>query len=60
MPVVEKINRIKGFDVIIYKTTVHINDEQEIMIETTGDIIIEAVWGAIVQFVKYYNAEHGK
>lgn len=56
MPVVEKINKIKGFDIIIYKTTVHVNDDTQIIFETTDRInIINAVWHAVVQFIQWYN-----
>ena len=57
MPVVEKINRIKGHDIIIYKTTVHVNDDSQILLETTNNVsIINAVWDAVVQFIQWYNS----
>jgi len=64
MLVVGAINKIKlgdeAFDVIIYKTTVHINDSRQILIETTGKDIIKAVWQAVVEFIKWYNVQSPK
>lgn len=55
MPVVEKINKIKGYDAIIYKTTCHINNEREIIIETTDNDLIKCVWLAVIEFIKWYQ-----
>lgn len=64
MPVVEKINKtdIPNNDfpasVIIFKTTVHINDDEQILIETTATKeggLIGAIWQAVVEFIKWYN-----
>lgn len=53
MPVVEKINKIGVYDVIIYKTTCHINDEREILIETANNDLRYCVWLAVVEFLKW-------
>ena len=64
MPVVEKINSLKvktidnteeRVDVIIYRNTCHINDEQQIIIEETGRNMIESTYKAVVSFIKWYN-----
>lgn len=55
MAVVEKINNIKGFDVIIWKYDCHINDEREILFEQSGNPVINAVWRAVVQFIQWHR-----
>lgn len=61
MPVVEKINSGNEYDVIIYRTTCHINDKIELLIETTSKgKLIECVWQAVVEFIKYYNSQPSK
>lgn len=60
MPVVEKINSSGEYDVIIFKTTCHINDPDAILFETTyetskkGSLIMD-VWEVIVEFIQWYN-----
>jgi hypothetical protein len=64
MPVVEKINATAIPDnkfpasVHIYRSTVHVNDDYNIIIETTatreGGLIL-AVYQAVVQFIEWYN-----
>jgi hypothetical protein len=62
MPVVEKINSSGEFDVIIFKTTCHINDHDAILFETCyetskkGSLIMD-VWEVVVQFIQWHN-EH--
>lgn len=62
MPVVEKINATKLKDnefpasVTIYRTTCHINDDMDVIFETSGkDRLIECVWIAVVRFIEWYN-----
>jgi hypothetical protein len=65
MPVVEKINKTKIPDnkfpanVIIYRTTCHINDDNQILVETAsrGSLII-CVWEAVIQFITWYNQQN--
>jgi len=64
MPVVEKINNTKHptlnerIDVIIYRRTCHINDIQQIIIETTGKDMLECTYKAVVSFIKWYNQQN--
>lgn len=63
MPVVEKINNMKikkigKIDVIIYKSTCHINDEMQIIVEGTGRATIEAVWNTVILFIQWYNNQN--
>ena len=64
MPVVERINetRIPENDfpasVIIFKTTCHINDDQQIIVEADikkGEDLLICVWKAVVEFIKWYK-----
>lgn len=59
MPVVEKINRTElsgeKFDMIIFKTTCHINNQHELLSESTSNNFIECVWLGVIQFIKHYN-----
>jgi len=64
IPVIEKINSTKidnqTIDVIIYKTTCHINNSEQIIIEATGENMIEAVYVAIIQFINQITPNHSK
>lgn len=61
MPVVEKINETiypelnERIDVIIYRRTCHINDRQQIIIETTGKNMLDCTYKAVVEFIKWHN-----
>lgn len=61
MRVVEKINNTihpilnERIDVIIYRRTCHINDMQQIMIEATGNNMLDCTYKAVVEFIKWYN-----
>lgn len=61
MPVVEKINNTKvngeRIDVIIYRRTCHINDPEQIIIETTGEDMLSCTYKAVVEFIKFYNEQ---
>jgi hypothetical protein len=62
MSVVEKINATGKYDVVIYRTTCHINDSHQLLFETSyatskkGDFKMD-IWEPIVEFLKWYN-EH--
>lgn len=62
MPVVEKINSMRGYDVIIFKTSCHVNHEHTILFETSyetskkGSLIMD-VWQVIVDFIQWYNTQ---
>lgn len=59
MPVVEKINQSNKWDIIIYRSTVHVNDRMDMIIETTSEeygSLLLAVFGAVLQFIQFYNA----
>ena len=62
MPVVEKINSVNNneYDVIIWRNDCHINDRTEIIFETSrrksGELLIEVVWEAVIQFITWYNS----
>lgn len=64
MPVVEKINNTmhptlnERIDVIIYRRTCHINDMQQIIIETTGKDMLECTYKAVVQFIKWHKQQN--
>lgn len=67
MPVVEKINHTiipnnkYPAGVIIFKTTCHINDDMNILIETTitrNGTLIECVHDAVYQFITWYNQQN--
>lgn len=65
MSVVEKINTTRIPDnefpasVIIYRTTCHVNDDTNIIVETTSKgSLIECVWQACVQFIQWYNSQN--
>lgn len=68
MAVVEKINStvVKDYGhmgVIIYTSTCHINDDYQIIIETTATKeggIRMCVWEAVVEFVKWYKKQTQK
>ena len=58
MPVVEKINSLKIYDAIIWRNDCHINDETEILIETSrraGEELVHVVFRAVVEFITWYN-----
>jgi hypothetical protein len=63
MPVVEKINATGIYDVVIFRTSCHINDKEDIIFETTFDEgksanLIERVWPVIVRFIQWYNTQN--
>lgn len=64
MPVVEKINKTKNkygsTDVIIYRMTCHVNDPEQIIVEATGKNMMEATYKAVVEFIKWHNANTPK
>lgn len=72
MPVVEKINYTKAiidgdeetFDVIIFKSTVQINNQHEMLFESCrmdqNDPMCAVLFRAIVEFINWYNANKTK
>lgn len=66
MPVVEKINATREYDVIIFRSGCHINDENDLIFETTleegraSENLIGRVWPAIVRFIKWHNEQKSK
>lgn len=57
MTVFEEINiKCTGYDIIIFRTTTHVNYKLQILIETTNSkSMITHVFDAVVRFVKYWN-----
>ena len=63
MPVVEKINNTtigdEKFDVIIYQTSCHINDTEQILIEKNYyKSLIQCVYDAVTEFIQWYNTQN--
>lgn len=60
MPVVEKINHTElngeRFDMIIFKTTCHINNQDELLLESTSNNFIECVWLGVIRFIQHFNS----
>ena len=59
MPVVEQIEA-KGYNVVIYTYSCRISDTETEMEQFYGesdDSKIEAIWLAVVEFIKWYNTQ---
>lgn len=62
MPVVEKINATGEYDVIIFRTTCHINDKDSILFETDyrtslKGLLVASVYEVVVKFVQWHNSQ---
>lgn len=58
MPVVEKINSGWKYDVIIFRTSCHINDELQVIVESNigkDEKLIDCVWQAVIKFIQWHN-----
>jgi len=58
MPVVEKIESLSGTTVLIKRIGCEIIMYGKTISKQTSDTKIEAVWLAVIEFIKWYNEKH--
>jgi hypothetical protein len=55
MSFVIRINSTNKYNVVIFTTTCHINDETDLLFQKSSNNLMEAVLITIIRFIQWYN-----